>query len=367
MGISEFVPKPSAQLYRTPIAGAKFPVVDAHTHFGHRTRHDANQLSSLVQLMDRNQIAICVSLDGTLGSRLDDHIRFLWADYRDRFIIFANIDWRGTAGESDYANWACNQPDFARRVCLELQQAAERGVSGLKVFKSLGLETRNADGSLVEVDDPRWDPIWRTCGQLGLPVLMHTADPSAFFQPITPENERYEELSRHPEWHYPPERFPTRKQLLAARLRLFSRHPETTFIAAHFGNDAEDLVESTSILHQFPNVVLDFASRISELGRQPYSARDFFIQHQDRILFATDGPWPEERYHCYWRFLETRDEYFSYSEKPIPPQGIWQIHGIHLPDTVLRKIYHENAMRLIPGVKERLVRLKAIDEGADEP
>lgn len=359
--IGEFVPKPSAKLRSTPIARAGFPVVDSHTHFWHRTRHDPQQLKGLVALMDRNGIAVCVSLDGTLGSRLDEHMKFLWTDYRHRFVIFANIDWRGGAGEKDYASWACNQPDFARRISLELQQAAEKGVSGLKVFKTLGLETRNADGTLVEVDDPRWDPIWSTCGQLGLPVLIHTADPSAFFQPITAENERYEELSRHPEWHYPPDRFPSREHLLAARLRLVARHPGTTFILAHFGNDAEDLQEASDTLDQYPNVVLDIASRINELGRQPYSARDFFERHQDRILFGTDGPWPEERYHCYWRFMETRDEYFPYSEKPIPPQGIWRIYGLGLPDCVLQKVYHQNAQRLIPGVQERIERWKEAD------
>ncbi len=365
--ISEFVPLPSAKLRTTDLRMAKFPAVDAHTHFWHRTRHDPHQLRSLIDLMDRNQIAVCVSLDGTLGSRLEEHRRFLWTDYKDRFVIFANIDWRGAAEADDFSSWACNQPDFARRIGFELQRAAEQGISGLKIFKSLGLEYRSSDGMLIELDDPRFDAIWQTCGRLGFPVLIHTADPSAFFQPITPENERYEELSRRPEWHYPPDRFPSREHLLASRERLFSNYPDTTFIAAHFGNDAEDLQETARMLDQHPNVLVDFASRISELGRQPYSARDFFIRYQDRILFATDGPWPEERYRCYWRFLETLDEYFPYSEKPIPPQGIWRIYGIDLPEVVLKKIYHENASRYIPGVKERLERMGVLDQNVAEP
>jgi predicted TIM-barrel fold metal-dependent hydrolase len=237
---------------------------------------------------------------------------------------------------------------------IQLEAAQQRGISGLKVFKSLGLQYRQADGKLIAVDDPRFDPIWSACGRLGLPVLIHTADPSAFFEPLTPSNERYEELSRHPDWHFPPDRFPTRAELHAARERLFERHRQTTFIAAHFGNDAEDLSETARILESHPNVVVDFASRISELGRQPYSAREFFLKYADRILFATDGPWPEQRYHYYWRFLETRDEYFPYSEKEIPPQGLWRIYGIDLPDQVLEQIYHQNAARIIPGVAERL-------------
>jgi predicted TIM-barrel fold metal-dependent hydrolase len=213
---------------------------------------------------------------------------------------------------------------------------------------------RNPDGSLIAIDDPRFDPIWAACGRLGLPVIMHTADPSAFFEPIDATNERYEELSRHPDWHFPQDKFPSRAELHAARNRLFARHRETQFIAAHLGNDGEDLAEAGQLLDEHPNVVVEFASRISELGRQPYSARRFLMRYQDRILFGTDGPWPETRYRYYWRFLETWDEYFPYSEKPFPPQGFWRIYGVALPDSVLEKIYWRNAARVIPGMQQRL-------------
>lgn len=355
--LSEFLPTPRIHGKFTDLRQAKFGVVDVHSHFFIRLRHDPAQLDEFVQLMDRNHISICVSLDGKLGNQLEEHIRYLWANYRHRFAIFANIDWQGAGQPDKPATWDCHQPDFARRTILALEQARERGVSGVKVFKSFGLGYQNPDGSWISIDDTRFDPIWEACGKLGLPVIMHTADPSAFFDPITPENERYEELSRHPEWHFPSSKYPSRADLHAARNRLFAKHRGTTFIAAHLANDGEDLKQASDLLDSHPNVVLELASRISELGRQPYSAREFLIRHQDRILFGTDGPWPEARYHCYWRFLETQDEYFPYSEKPIPPQGLWRIYGVSLPDAVLEKIYFRNASRIIPGVEERLAAI----------
>ncbi len=358
LGIDEFTPEPKAKLRTTELTRAQMPVVDVHSHFWVRLKHDPEQLKGFVDVMNRNNIAICVSLDGRLGRQLDEHIKYLWAEHKDRFVIFANLDFQGNGAADRPETWDCNQPDFARRMTIELEKAKELGVSGLKVFKSLGLEYRKADGSFIEVDDARFDPIWHTCGKLGLPVLIHTADPSAFFDPITPQNERYEELSRRPEWHFPSDRFPSRAALLEARNRMFAKHPKTTFIAAHFGNDAEDLQQCEQLLKDHPNVYLDIASRISELGRQPYSAREFLIKHQDRVLFGTDGPWPEKRLHSYWRFLETNDEYFPYSEKAIPPQGLWRIYGVYLPEETLKKIYSENAKRVIPGVRERLEKVR---------
>ncbi|XZE21139.1 amidohydrolase family protein [Pirellulaceae bacterium SH449] len=354
LSIGEFTPDPRLRVKSTRIERARFPVVDVHSHFSIRLKHDTDALEHFVQLMERNNIALSVSLDGTLGQQLEDHISYLWTNHKNRFLIFTNIDWRGRGRIDESASWDCNQPGFARKIVRELEAAKASGISGLKVFKSFGLELKNADGSFIAIDDERFDPIWEVCGQLGLPVIMHTADPSAFFEPIDPSNERYEELSRRPGWHFPEGEFPRRKDLHAARDRLFAKHPRTTFIAAHFGNDAEDLEETAAMLARHPNVVIEFASRISELGRQPYTARDFFLSHSERILFGTDGPWPEQRYQAYWRFLESRDEYFSYSEKSIPPQGLWRIYGIDLPDDVLRRIYYENAIRVIPGVRERL-------------
>lgn len=357
--LADFRPEPQLRVPQTELQHARFPAVDVHTHFWIRLRHDPQQLHEFVKLMDRNHIAVCVSLDGQLGNQLAEHMRYLWTDYRQRFVIFANINFRGSGDAQRPESWDCNQPDFVHRTVLELEEAQQRGVSGLKVFKSFGLTDRNADGTLIAVDDPRFDPIWETCGRLGMPVIMHTADPSAFFQPIDARNERYEELSRHPDWHFPADKFPSREALHAARNRLFARHRQTTFIAAHLGNDGEDLAQTAQLLADHPNVVLEFASRIAELGRQPYTAREFLIAHQDRIMFGTDGPQPETRYRLYWRFLESRDEYFPYSEKDFPPQGFWRIYGVELPDEVLQKIYFKNAARFIPGVAQRLEKFSS--------
>ncbi|MFN7731738.1 MAG: amidohydrolase family protein [Pirellula sp.] len=351
---------PSVVLRSHPREHAAFPVVDVHTHFFAKGRHDPELLDRYVKAMDRNRVAICVSLDGQLGSRLDAHEAFLWKTYRDRFVIFANLDFQGSGQDDRPETWACNQPDFVQRTVEQLRVEASRGrICGLKFFKDFGLRYRNADGSLLQIDDERWDPIWSACGTLGLPVIMHTADPSAFFRPTDASNERALELSAHPDWAFNDERFPTRASLHQARNRILARHPHTQFIAAHFGNDAEDLEELSGWLDTYPNLWVEFSSRINELGRQPYTARRFFETYQDRILFGTDGPFPEERMRIYWRFLETWDEYFLYSEKSPPPQGDWRIYAIGLDAPVLRKIYFENAARLIPGVRERIEKFES--------
>lgn len=348
-----FRPRPMLKVPTTSLTRAKFPVIDIHTHFRFRLRHSPEELEAFVALMDRNHIALCVSLDGQVGDGFREHAAYLWTKYPQRFAIFANIDWRGDGREDEPATWACHREDFARRTAGQLKEAQELGACGVKVFKEFGLGYRNPDGSLVKIDDPRWDPIWQACGELGLPVLIHTGDPAAFFLPLDETNERWEELHRRPEWSFPPDRFPPREELLAARNRVLGRHPGTVFIGAHVANNSEDLATVAQWLRKYPNLHVDFASRIGELGRQPYTARRFFLDHADRILFSTDGPWPEERIRLYWRFLETFDENFPYSEKEFPPQGFWNIYGLGLPDDVLQKVYYQNALRLIPNLRAK--------------
>jgi len=354
LSVRLFTPRSQLRSSRTVIQAAKFPVVDVHTHFFHKMRHNSDALTDFIEVMDRNNIRICISLDGQLGDQLDSHIDFLYRQYRDRFIIFANVDWQGDGALDDPASWACMRPEFGRQTAERLEAAVGRGVAGLKVFKQLGLGYRDARGELLKIDDPRWDPIWEACGKLKIPVLIHSGDPAAFFEPVDRFNERWEELSRNPSWGFHGPGFPSLQELMDARNRVIARHPQTRFIGAHLASSEHDLATAAKWLDDYPNLYLDIASRISELGRQPYTSREFLIRYADRVLFATDGPWPETRLRAYWRFLETNDEAFDYSEKTPPPQGLWQIHGVGLPDDVLKKIYYENAAHLIPGVGQRL-------------
>jgi len=363
LSVRLFTPKSQLRVPRSEIKSAKFPVVDVHTHFFHKMRHNAQALEDFLAVMDRNGIRVCVSLDGKLGDQLDSHIDFLYGTHRDRFVIFANVDWQGDGAEDNPASWACLRPGFGERTAEQLATAVNRGVAGLKVFKQLGLGYRDADGKLLAIDDPRWDPIWAACGKLGIPVLVHSGDPVAFFEPVDRFNERWEELSRNPSWGFHGPQFPSLDDLMQARNRVIARHPKTQFIGAHLASSEHDLEVAGKWLDAFPNLSLDIASRISELGRQPYTSREFLIRYADRILFGTDGPWPETRLHAYWRFLETKDQAFDYSEKTPPPQGLWQIHGVGLPDEVLEKIYYQNAARLIPGVQERLQKRESGSAG----
>ena len=357
LAIEQFRPKSQLVLPgQETVARAKFPVVDVHIHGRYKTRHVPEVLDEYVRIMDHHNIAVSVSLDGGLGERFEEHKQYLWTNYRDRFVIFANIDWQGDGDRDDPATWDCQRPDFGRRMAEALADVKRRGASGLKIFKRFGLTYRNPDGSLISIDDPRWDPIWRACGELDLPVIIHTADPVAFFEPVDSRNERWEELRRHPEWSFYGDEFPERQSLLEARNRVIARHPSTRFIGAHVANYPENLAEVGNWLDLYPNLVVEISARLAELGRQPNTARAFFLKYQDRILFGTDGPRSPGRLRPHWRFLETRHEYFSYAEGEYPPQGLWRIYGIGLPGAALAKIYSGNAARFIPGVAERLRR-----------
>jgi len=344
-------PEPNLIVAQTNLTAAKFPVIDIHTHFGFRFQGDRAALEQYVKVMATNNIMASISFDAKLGSE-DAHLKFIGEDFKNRIAAFVHLDMIGDGKQSNPNTWAANHPDFVHMTVEQLKIAKANGILGVKFFKSFGLTDKNADGSLIRIDDPRWNPIWKACGELGLPVIMHVADPAAFFQPIDEKNERWEELSRHPDWSFYGDEFPDREELLAARNRVIARHPGTTFIGAHFANNSEDLATVAKWLDEYPNLHIELASRINELGRQPYTARKFFIKYQDRVLFGTDGPWPAQRLSYYWRFLETYDENFPYSEKSPPPQGGWRIYGIGLPDEVLKKVYSENALRIIPGLRE---------------
>lgn len=304
--------------------------------------------------MDASGIDIMVNLSGgSLDRSTGDAVRLARA-LPGRIYNFYTPRW------SDLT-----EPGWADREAYHLEIAVtELGFKGLKISKALGLYIRDEASALIPVDDPRLDPLWERAGQLGIPVSIHTSDPKAFWEPSTPDNERYEELSHHPSWSFYGEPVPSRGELLAERDRLVERHPATTFVCVHFGNNPEDLAYVDRLLTQYDNVHVDLAARVPEIGRHPADAvHAFFVKHQDRILFATDigigkrsimlGSTGKEQpteadaarfYATHWRFLETRDTRFAH---PTPVQGKWTIDGIGLPKSVLRKIYRDNALKLL--------------------
>ncbi|WP_428940339.1 amidohydrolase family protein [Fontivita pretiosa] len=338
--LKDYDPLPALVTRQTPIDKPRFPVIDIHCHWSIDRDPQA-----LLTAMDRLGIRAAVNLSGGHGDELKEMLAKFTAAAPDRLLIFANIDFD-----------RIDEPDFAQRTVAELEQAKRLGARGLKIFKSLGLSIRDKSGQLVPVDDPRLDPIWRACARLHWPVLIHSGDPIAFFQPVDRHNERWMQLKRHPDWSYFGPQFPSYAQVMAQHYRMIARHRDTVFISAHLANSGEDLATLSRWLEELPNLYVDLAGRVAELGRQPYSARRFLIRFQDRVLFGTDrypGRKDQPRERIYYRFLETDDEYFNYYDHPFPPEGDWRIYGVFLPDEVLNKIYHENAERALAGLMPR--------------
>jgi predicted TIM-barrel fold metal-dependent hydrolase len=336
--LREYTPRPRLVVKQTPILRPRFSVFDAHNHLGPTFGGDWGSRSpeELLALLDEAGVEAMVDLDGGWGDTLAQRIEQFQRPYPDRFLIFAQLDWN---------RWAFD-PEFPHYAVESLRHSAALGARGLKVWKTLGLRIRDASGQLVPVDDERLDSLWATAGELGLPVLIHVADPVAFFDPLDRFNERWEELREHPDWHFYGPAFPSFETIMRQFANLVRRHPHTTFIGAHVGCYAENLAWVSELLNACPNLYVDIAARLAELGRQPYTARRFLIQHQDRVLFGVDEPVNPAVYRIYYRFLETDDEYFPYGIEEVPRQGRWCIYGVYLPDDVLRKIYHENARRL---------------------
>lgn len=339
--LSDFHPIPRLTTQQTLIDHPKFPVIEAHNHLGGAfdSVWASRPTSDLLDLFDRANVRAFVDLDGGWGEDiLHSHLDKYKASAPDRFRIFGGVDWAQWEQHGDqFGDWAAN------RLRIQAQQGAE----GLKIWKPFGLHVKDHHQNLVAINDERLDPIWATAGELNLPVLIHIADPVAFFDPIDASNERIEELARHPDWHFPSPAFPAFMTLMDDLKSMVSRHPKTTFIGAHVGCYAENLSWVADMLDTCPNFNVDISARIGELGRQPYSARKFFIKYADRILFGTDATPSLDVYKLYYRFLETDDEYFNYSLSPIPTQGRWHIYGLFLPDDVLEKVYFRNANRLI--------------------
>lgn len=313
--LNQFQPIPRLVVPETQVNKPRFPVIDAHNHLAEPFGGgwDRRPLSALLDLLDEASVQVYVDLDGGWGEAiLERHLDYFKAKAPERFQVFAGVDWDAWAEHGDhFGNWAA----------ARLKAQVARGAEGLKIWKPFGLHIRDQHGNLVPVDDRRLDPLWETARELGLPVMIHVADPVAFFDPLDYRNERWEELHAHPDWHFPNPPFPPFLAILSALANLVANHPQTTFIGAHVGCYAENLAWVGQLLDQCPNFYVDFSARIAELGRQPYSARRFFVRYADRILFGTDCGPDLDSYRLYYRFLETDDEYFNYSPESTPPQG----------------------------------------------
>jgi predicted TIM-barrel fold metal-dependent hydrolase len=357
--LADFQPRSMLHIPETRVPRSRYPVIDIHTHlsFAAKTENGVAigeemkylaPADALLPLMERKNIRIMVNLTGGVGKGLDESVRKYQRPYPERFMTFTEPWWDRT-----------NQTTYSKFQADEIVRAHQAGARGLKILKTLGLYLREgiSKGPLVKIDDPRFDAMWEACGSLGMPVAIHVSDPEAFFLPIDRFNERFEELNNHPDWSFYGGDFPSNAELLEARNRVLARHSKTQFIVLHVGNDAENLPYVGECMDRFPNMHVELGARIGELGRQPRMARKFFEKYQDRILFGTDAVphgtdtpqqvFVDELYEIYYRFLETEDEYFDYAPAPVPPQGRWRIYGLGLPDGILKKVYYENAARIL--------------------
>jgi predicted TIM-barrel fold metal-dependent hydrolase len=289
--------------------------------------------------MDAAGVRAVVHLDGGWGEDLLKNLKRFDLAYPGRFLTYALTNYEGI-----------DEPDWGERTAAELERSFQAGAKGLKFHKVLGLTVRYKDGRVMPVDDPKLDGAFKMCAKYKRPVEIHVSDPAAFFTPLDRYNERWHELNEHPDWLFYGDKFPKREEILEQLRRRIERHPDTTIIGAHMGNSAEDLSLVGEWLDRYPNYYVDFDARISELGRQPYTARRFFLKYQDRILFGTDTFPDPESYRQYYRFLETDDEYWD-CRKSHHLQGFWMIYGIFLPHEVLEKIYYKNAEKLLVGLK----------------
>ena len=329
----EYDPPSTLVVPENPITRAGVPVIDVHSH---HWRLNEDRMDEVVAAMDRLNMAALVNLSGGSGEALAEKVR-VSSKYPGRMVHFANLNFDGIS-----------VPGWGERAAAQLEEDVRvHGAAGLKIFKNLGMDLKDASGERVPTNDPRLDPVWAKAGELGVPVLIHTAEPAEFFEPHDATNERWLELKIHPNRARPPSEYPSWETLMAEQHDVFRKHRGTTFIAAHLDWMGNDLARLGRLLDEHPNVVTEVAAVIAELGRQPRFARQFFIDYQDRILFGKDT-FREEEFHTYFRLFETADEYFPYFRRY---HAFWRLYGLDLPDDVLRKFYSENARRVIPALR----------------
>ena len=317
-----------------PVPRAKYPLVDIHNH----QNVNAENVERLIKEMDELNMRVMVNLSGGSGDRLMQNLEFIKnSPHKDRFRLFANVAFNGVG-----------TPGWSEKAAADLEAGIRAGAIGLKIFKQLGLQQRKADGSRLKIDDPELDPLWQVCARMNVPVLIHTADPAQFFEPIDFTNERWLELALFPGRQYPADKFPSFETLAGERDRMFARNPKTRFIAAHFGWHGNDLGRAARMLDAMPNVYFEVGAVLYEFGRQPRASREFFTTYQDRVLFGKDAYQPSE-YPYYFRVFETNDEYFDYYRDY---HASWKLYGMGLSDQLLKKLYFQNALKVAPGLPQ---------------
>jgi uncharacterized protein len=342
MDVEEYEPHSTLKVPEHPRTHAKFPFIDVHNH---QWIMPIQNLDKLVVEMDSLNMAVMVNLSGFRGKLLEWSLKNVKDHQAKRFAIFLNIDFE----KIDDKGWP--EEELAM-----IQDAVQQGVRGLKVYKSLGLTDTDNSGKRIAVDDPRLDPIWAKCGELGIPVLIHSGEPSPFWLPKDKYNERWLELKQEPDrYRGDREKYPPFETIMAEQHHVFKKHPETKFIDAHLGWMGNDLTRLGKLLDEMPNVYTELGAVLAELGRQPRFARAWMIQYQDRVVMGKDT-YKKEEYYTYFRVLETADEYFDYYRKR---HAHWKMYGLDLPDSVLRKVYFENALKVIPGIDALLFETKS--------
>ena len=328
----EYNPKSTLVVPEHNITRAKYPFIDIHSHQWGMIDQD---LSGLVADMDKMNMAIMINLSGGSGDRISKAVANVNEHYPKRFGIFANVSFEGVGREG-----------WGESAATQLEHDVKNGARGLKVFKSLGLRDKDIEGKRIAIDDPRLNPVWQKCAELGIPVLIHAADPQSFWDPMDSNNERWLELKTHPGRKRDENNPAPWEQIIQEEHNMFRNNPKTTFINAHMGWYANDLQKLSALLDELPNMYVEIAAVIAELGRQPRNAREFFIKYQDRILFGKDS-WVPSEFPTYFRVLETNDEYFPYHKKY---HAFWAMYGMNLPDEVLKKVYYKNALKIVPGL-----------------
>jgi uncharacterized protein len=329
MDFETYNPPSTLVVPENKLTKSKFPFIDIHNHQFNMPTMD---LGNLIKEMDKLNMAIMVNLSGQSGDNIVKSVNNIKTNYPNRFIVFANVDWSGVGS-----------PGWGEKAAGQLEADVKNGARGLKVYKNLGFSVKDVDGKRVKVDDPRLNPVWQKCAELKIPVLIHTADPRSFWDPVDDKNERWLELVTHPNRKRGPDNPVPFEDLILEQQNMFRANPKTPFIAAHFGWLPNDLARLSKLMDQMPNVHVEFGAVIAELGRQPKMAKKFFEKYQDRILFGKDS-WVPEEYATYFRVLETEDEYFPYHKKY---HAFWRMYGLGLSDSILKKIYYDNAAKLL--------------------